>query len=185
MSQARGGAEEHTDTKPDGYSAHADGEAEGEYTHGSASSMIKVSKSLTNVIGHVHPDSAQISPEMTHSPQQNGSGRATPRTTANNYTAYGTPQRGPQQLPSSNLYNVMSNDGRAPNGEGYQQQGYAAPQYPAMNGIPPSSNKRMREDDNEDQYARQMNSPGGGIKRQRTDGVPRPISQPHSVKPVR
>ncbi|KAJ8605040.1 hypothetical protein MRB53_041552 [Persea americana] len=171
MSQARGGAEnEHTDTKPDGYSAHADGEQEGEYTHGSASSMIKASKSLTKAVGHVvHADSTQISPEMTHSPQQNGSGRATPRT-ANNYANYSTPQRGQQQLPSSNLYNVMSNDARAQNGsESYQPQSYPAPQYPAMNGIPPSSNKRMREDDNEDQYARQLSSPGGGIKRQRTD----------------
>lgn len=121
---------------------------------------------------------------MTHSPQQNGSGRATPRTTTASYTGYGTPQRG--QLPSSNLYNVMSNDNRTTNGaEGYPSQNYQSQQYPSMNGI--SGTKRMREvEDSDEQFAR-MGSPGANLKRQRTDGgnVSRPISQPHSVKPVR
>lgn len=122
-------------------------------------------------------DPSHISPEMNNSPQQTGSGRATPRTAAN-YSGYSTPQRG-AQLPSSNLYNVMSNDARAgaPNGaEQYPQQAYAVQQYTAMNGAP-GSNKRGRESDDEP-YA-------NGIKRSRTEGAPggaRPIAQPHSIK---
>jgi len=125
---------------------------------------------------------------MTHSPHQNGSGRATPRTTST-YTGYSTPQRA-AQLPSSNLNYVMSNDARA----GAQQNGadsYAAqaayhhPQYPSMNGGATPSNKRGREDDDQvDAYGRPMSAGGDqGLKRQRTDpGAVRPISQPHSVK---
>ncbi|QIW98758.1 hypothetical protein AMS68_004276 [Peltaster fructicola] len=166
--QARAGAEnDHADSKTDGYPNHADGETD----------------------GPAHHDPTHISTEMTSSPQQNGSGRATPRTTT--YGEYATPQRG-AQLPSSNLYNVMSNDGRSTNGaESYAPQSYQPPQshYPSsMNGLS-NSNKRVREvDDSEDQYGRGMNSPGGGLKRQRTDGAAlnsRPISHPPPVKPVR
>jgi len=166
---ARAGAEnEHPDGKAhDGYGGHqdAEGEHEGEYTH----------------TRPLHSDPSHVSPEMTHSPHQNGSGRATPRT-ANPYPGYTTPQRG-AQLPSSNLAYVMSNDARggAPNGQetyapqpGYQQQ----QQYPSMNGAPPS-NKRMREvDDEQDQFGRPLSAGADGYKKQRTDPASRPISQP-------
>lgn len=165
--QARAGAEnDHGDSKTDGYANHADGETE----------------------GAGHHDSAHMQSQMADSPQQNGSGRATPRTT-NTYAGYTTPQRA-AQLPSSNLYNVMSNDGRSQNGpDSYSSQGYQPqqPHYPSMNGLS-NSNKRVREvDDSEDHYARSMSSPGGGLKRQRTDGSMnnRPISHPPPVKPVR
>lgn len=178
------------------YPGHSDdAEHEGEYTHTSAS--YGAARRLDTLIsdtpaGPVHSDPSHISPEMTHSPQRNGSGRATPRTatTASGYTGYATPQRA-AQLPSSNLYNVMSNDARANGPESYpSQQGYQPQQqahYPSMNGMS-SSQKRVRDvDDNEDQYGRPMNSPGG-LKRQRTDGSnmgARPTSKPQSVKPVR
>lgn len=193
---ARAGAEQHSeDSKAhDGYSGQsrehasgedAEGEHEGEYTHTSASygaHRAPYSYNPNATPGSMR-DQSHVSPEMTHSPHQNGSGRATPRT-ANNYNGYSTPQR--TQLPSSNLYNVMSDTGAgAQNGtESYSaHSGYSAQQYPSMNGAPPS-NKRVREmDDQEDPYGR-PNSAGGenGLKRQRTIGeADRPMSQPRSV----
>ena len=185
---ARAGAEnEHSDGKAhDGYGGHqdAEGEHEGEYTHTSASYGARrpsYSYKPNPAPGPLHSDPSHVSPEMTHSPHQNGSGRATPRT-ANPYPGYTTPQRG-AQLPSSNLAYVMSNDARggAPNGQetyapqpGYQQQ----QQYPSMNGAPPS-NKRMREvDDEQDQFGRPLSAGADGYKKQRTDPASRPISQP-------
>ncbi|KAK5115785.1 hypothetical protein LTR62_000874 [Meristemomyces frigidus] len=176
----------------DGYGTQPNGdvEHESEYTHTSASDRGRrpsYSYKPNHAPGTIHSDPSHMSPEMTHSPHQNGgSGRATPRTTGA-YQGYSTPQRA-SQLPSSNLYNVMSNDTRAgaPIGaEQYssQQPAYQAPQYPSMNGAP-QSNKRMREDDDEDQYHGAMSAGGdSGLKRQRTDpGMGRPMSQPQSVK---
>lgn len=190
---ARAGAEsEHADSKPhDGFGGQQDAEAEheGEYTHASAfhGAGPLYSHEPNTASGPVHSDPSHISPEMTHSPHQNGSGRATPRTTGTYTGGYNTPQRA-SQLPSSNLNYVMSNDTRAgaqQNGtDSYAQGGYQPQQYPSMNGGPPS-NKRMREvDDQEDPYGRPTSAGGDpGLKRQRTDsGAVRPISQPHSVK---
>ncbi|EME42179.1 hypothetical protein DOTSEDRAFT_45737 [Dothistroma septosporum NZE10] len=185
---ARAGAEnDHPDHKVGGYGGQqdAEGEHEGEYTHTSASygaRRLSYNYKPNPAPGPLHQDSSHVSPEMTHSPHQNGSGRATPRTT-NPYTGYNnTPQR-QNQLPSSNLNYVMSSDARAgaPNGQEYAQQAYQpAPQYPAMNGI-----KRGREDDDQvDPYGR-PSSALGEHKRQRTDPgamSARPISQPHSIK---
>jgi len=188
----RAGAEhDHVDSKShDGYANHhdVDGEHEGEYTHTSASygaTQSSYNYRPNTAPGPAHSDQSHVSPEMTHSPHQNGSGRATPRT-ATTYTAYSTPQRA-SQLPSSNLNYVMSNDARAgaQNGtESYTpQSGYQLQQYPSMNGGPPS-NKRMREvDDHDDPYGRPMSAGGdAGLKRQRTDPGVRPISQPQGVK---
>ena len=185
---ARAGAENdhHEGKVHDGYGGHqdAEGEHEGEYTHTSASygaRQASYSYKPNPVPGPLHSDPAHVSPEMTHSPHQNGSGRATPRTT-NPYPGYTTPQRA-SQLPSSNLSYVMSNDARAgaPNGqEQYATAGaYPPQQYPAMNGAPPPSNKRMREvDDEQDPYGRPLSAGADGLKRQRTDPGARPISQP-------
>lgn len=165
---ARAGAEnEHPDVKShDGYGHQPDADGDHE--------------------GPLHSDPSHISPEMTHSPHQNGSGRATPRTTTT-YAGYSTPQR-PSQLPSSNLNYVMSNDARAgaqQNGtETYSAQaGYPTQQYPSMNGAS-TSNKRMREDEDQiDPYGRPLSAGGDPtLKRQRTDPGVRPISQPHSIK---
>lgn len=189
---ARAGAEtEHQDHKShDAYSSQHEGEGEheGEYTHTSTSYGARKASyaGLPNApLGQLHSDPSHISPEMNHSPHQNGSGRATPRTTAT-YPGYSTPQR--SQLPASNLYNVISNDARAgaPNGaDAYQAQGYGA-QYPSMNGVPPS-NKRGRDVDDEDHYGRPLSA--NGIKRARTDtgavAPPRPMPQQQPVKPIR
>lgn len=129
--------------------------------------------------GSIPGDHPHLSPEMTGSPHQNGSGRATPRTATTGQTqwtsGYPTPQRGP--APSSNLYNVMS-DTRTTNGnappEAYQPPG-GVPQYPsqayaASNGVP-TSNKRGREDDDQDPYGRPGSVQGDdidGLKRRKT-----------------
>ena len=188
---ARAGAEhEHHDSKGHpGYGSQqdADGEHEGEYTHQSASydgRRPSYSYKPNPASGPIHSDSSHVSPELTQSPHQNGSGRATPRTT-NPYGAYAnTPQRA-TQLPSSNLsYGMNDTRGGAPNGtEPYPQQGgYQTPHYPSMNGAP-GSNKRMRElDDEQEPYGRPNSSGDSGLKRQRTDPGSRPIAQPHSVK---
>nr|POE93427.1 cell pattern formation-associated protein stua [Quercus suber] len=178
---------EHPDTKgPDGYGSQqdAEGEHEGEYTHTSASYDARPpmhSYPPNATTGPGHADQSHISPKMTHSPHQNGSGRATPRTT-NTYTGYSTPQRA-SQLPSSNLNYVMSTDSRAGapqqngNTESYTAGGYQAQPYPSMNGGPPPTNKRMRDDEPEDPYGRAGTDQS--LKRQRTDpGAVRPISQP-------
>nr|POE51150.1 cell pattern formation-associated protein stua [Quercus suber] len=178
---------EHPEAKaPDGYGSQQDveGEHEGEYTHSSASYDARPpahSYPPNAPTGSGHADQSHISPKMTHSPHQNGSGRATPRTT-NTYTGYSTPQRA-SQLPSSNLNYVMSTDTRAgapqQNGttEPYTAGGYPPQQYPSMNGSAPTSNKRTRDDEAEDSYAH--NGTDQGVKRQRTDpGAVRPISQP-------
>ncbi|KAI7345556.1 Cell pattern formation-associated protein, partial [Hortaea werneckii] len=190
---ARAGAEnEHLENKArDGYAVQqdAEGEHEGEYTHTSASfgaRRFSYNYNPNGALGPVHSDQHHVPPEMTHSPHQNGSGRATPRTAAP-YAAYtSTPQRA-SHLPSSNLNYVMSTDARA----GAQQNGtdpYAPqvayqppPQYPPITSLPPST-KRGREDDSEDPYGRPM-SAGGDLKRQRTDsGAMRSMSQAQPVK---
>jgi enhanced filamentous growth protein 1 len=189
---ARAGAEnEHPDHKAHpGYPGHheAEGEHEGEYTHTSASYGARrpsYSYKPNPAPGPIHSDPSHVSPEMTHSPHQNGSGRATPRTT-NPYTGYTTTPQRAAQLPSSNLSYGISSDTRAGASNGAEsypsQAAYQTPQYPSMNGAPPS-NKRMREiDDQEDAYGRPNSAGAEGLKRQRTDPGSRPISQPQSLK---
>jgi len=191
---ARAGAEnEHHDSKSHpGYAGQqdAEGEHEGEYTHTSASYDARrpsYSYKPNGASGPIHSDPSHVSPELTHSPHQNGSGRATPRT-ANPYGGYATTPQRAAQLPSSNLSYGMNNDtrGGAPNGaESYPQQGayqQQQPHYPSMNGAP-TSNKRMREiDDEQEPYGRPVSSGENGLKRQRTDPGSRPIAQPHAVK---
>ena len=67
--------------------------------------------------GSMHPDHGQLSPEMTGSPHQNGSGRVTPRTSSGSQwpTGYNTPPRSTQ---ASNLYNIV-NDVRGSVGNGH------------------------------------------------------------------
>lgn len=168
---------------------HATGEEEGdhdnenEYTHTNAPynpNRASYAYSSNPAPGPIHGDHPHLSPEMTGSPHQNGSGRATPRTTATGQTqwnsGYPTPQR--QQAPSSNLYSVMSDtrgattNGNAPP-ESYQAPGavaqYPSQAYAATNGVA-ASNKRGRDED-EDPYARPDSVQGDdmdGLKRRKT-----------------
>ncbi|ORY57301.1 uncharacterized protein BCR38DRAFT_461431 [Pseudomassariella vexata] len=122
---------------------------------------------------------AHLSPEMTGSPShQAGSGRATPRTAAPpqpyyaQQAGYNTPPRVPP--PSSNLYNVMSNDrssNGAPGGDVYGSQNEMG--QPMQNGYQPVMNgasgamKRGRDD--EDELPR-PSSGGFDLKRRKTMG---------------
>ncbi|KAH8712244.1 hypothetical protein GQ44DRAFT_410335 [Phaeosphaeriaceae sp. PMI808] len=126
----------------------------------------------------IHPDHPHLSPEMTGSPHQNGSGRATPRTATTGQaqwnSGYQTPQR---QAPSSNLYNVMSDPRGAPNGsaphDAYPGPGgvpqYASQGYPPTNGVN-GTGKRGRDDDDEDPYRPDsvQGDDMGGMKRRKT-----------------
>ncbi|KAF2835618.1 cell pattern formation-associated protein stuA [Patellaria atrata CBS 101060] len=164
----------------------ADHEHEPDYTHSAAPYTANRSYTYPNATAtSLHAEHPHLSPEMTGSPHQNGSGRATPRTTVTAggqwSTGYSTPQRG-QQPPSSNLYSVMSdNRGATTNGnaapDSYSappvQSAYPSQAYPTPNGLPPS-NKRVRElDDDEDPYGRSGGrGPAGedieGLKRRKT-----------------
>lgn len=159
-----------------------EGENDHEYTHttaqynGNRAPYAYNSNAAPGPIPGEHP---HLSPEMTGSPHQNGSGRATPRTTTTGQTAwnggYPTPQR--QTGPSSNLYSVMS-DTRATNGnpppESYPPSG-AVPQYPSQgyataNGVS-ATGKRGREDEDQDPYGRPGSVQGDdidGLKRRKT-----------------
>ncbi|KAF2102033.1 apses-domain-containing protein, partial [Rhizodiscina lignyota] len=121
--------------------------------------------------GAIHGEPQHMSPELASSPHQNGSGRATPRTTATSQTQwsgqYGTPQRA---APASNLYNVMDNRGAPVNGAdpGYPTAGYPSQAYAAANGG--SSVKRGREDDDQDYRPDSRDTDDiKGLKRRKTD----------------
>ncbi|KAI2787822.1 Cell pattern formation-associated protein stuA [Penicillium oxalicum] len=96
---------------------------------------------------------SQLTPEMTGSPQQNGSGRMTPRTSISGpaphwASGYNTPPR-PPLAPS--LYNAVSDTRGTPANGGsdpYSMASASAPVYStAMGGSMGSGNKRMRDDD--------------------------------------
>ncbi|KAK4230250.1 cell pattern formation-associated protein stuA [Podospora fimiseda] len=150
---------------PSGQDEEAEHEHDGgEYTHdsgayndnrGSYNYSAPPVASLPNEHSH-------LSPEISGSPHQSASGRATPRTAPapqSYYTqpGYNTPPRVSQN--SSSLYNVISNErsgSNGPNGaEVYPSQndmnsmsnGYAS-QPPVLNGGAPSM-KRSRDDDDE------------------------------------
>lgn len=156
-------------------------EHEAEYTHdsGAFDANRTAYNYNTSQVAPLQGDH-HLSPEMTGSPNhQAGSGRATPRTAAPPAPYY-TPQTGystpPRVQPSSNLYNVMSNDrgptNGAPGGDVYgsqndmganhMQAGYAP--APILNGAP-APLKRGRED--EEDLSR---PPSGGmeLKRRKT-----------------
>ena len=156
-----------------------DHEHDNEYTHSNASyngSRGPYGYAPNGNAGGLHPEHPHLSPEMNGSPHQNGSGRATPRTTTTSQTqwnsGYPTPQR--QGPPSSNLYNVMSDPRGAPNGnaphDAYPGPG-AVPQY-ASQGYPPANGnaKRGRDDDDEDPYRPDsvQSDDMGGMKRRKT-----------------
>ncbi|KAF1963769.1 apses-domain-containing protein [Byssothecium circinans] len=155
-------------------------ENEHEYTHSNApynGGRAPYAYGSNPAPGSITGEHPHLSPEMTGSPHQNGSGRATPRTAATGQTqwnaGYPTPQR--QSAPSSNLYSVMS-DNRSTNGNG-ASDGYSQPpsQYSSQGYAPPNgvaaSGKRGRDDDEQDPYGRPGSVQGDdidGLKRRKT-----------------
>ncbi|RDL37862.1 DNA-binding of Mlu1-box binding protein MBP1 [Venustampulla echinocandica] len=205
LARAPGSESEHHESKDSngmlhnqlqGQVGHVQGEEEAEhehdaeYTHDNSSNYdaTRASYNYANgpAVGSLPGEHAHLSPEMTGSPNNPASGRATPRTAAapqpyyaQQQGGYSTPPRVPQP-PSSNLYNVMSSERGTANGNSsgdvYGSQsdlgnpipnGYAA-QQPVMNGAP-TSNKRGRDDD--DDARPSSRGPGGdvdGLKRRKT-----------------
>lgn len=146
-----------------GVEEEADHEHDGEYTHDSGA--YDTNRGPYNYsappVPSLQNDHSHLSPEMSGSPHQAGSGRATPRTAApQSYYAsqgYNTPPRVGQT--SSNLYSVMSNERGSANGTSANdvyasqadmgssmQNGYST-QPPVLNGVPPM--KRGRDDDDD------------------------------------
>lgn len=119
-------------------------EQESEYTHTAA----PYNPNRNSYSYQPNPSAVRVPEDLTSSPHQNGSGRATPRTTDPHWQSnYGAPQA---QAPASNVYSVM--EPRATNGDSYS--------YPStyVNGNVPS-NKRGRDEDEEVDE---------GLKRQKT-----------------
>ena len=103
-------------------------------------------------VGSLTGEHSQLTPEMTGSPQQNGSGRMTPRTSGGPpphwASGYNTPPRPPA---ATTLYNAVSDTRGTPaNGasDPYSMASTSTPVYSTtLNGSLGSGSKRMREDD--------------------------------------
>lgn len=104
-------------------------------------------------VGSINGEHSQLTPEMTGSPQQNGSGRMTPRTSVSGpaphwASGYNTP---PRPAAATTLYNAVSDTRGTPaNGasDPYSMASTSTPVYSTtMNGNMGSGNKRMRDDD--------------------------------------
>ena len=191
-SLASGREGEHIDQKNDAYahgqgndtSAHGTGEEEADHEHDTDypqdnnaaynSNRASYGYNAASNLGPLHGEHAQISPEMNGSPShQNGSGRITPRNSTGSQSqwtsGYHTP---PRAAPSSNLYNVMSDTrSSVPNGTTTGTETYASGSLQSsyvpshVNGSTPS-NKRLRDDDADDQ-ARGDSDDVNGLKRQK------------------
>lgn len=171
---------EHGDHKAEGYThsqgnevvGHGTGEEEAEHEHDSeyphennAAAYNTNRGTYSNYnstpnLGSLPGEHPHLSPEMSGSPpHQNGSGRVTPRTSAGSQqwpAGYHTP---PRTAASSNQYSSI-NDARAGVSNGTSgTETYPPGSLPAsyaplhVNGTP-SSNKRMREDEDQDHQSR-------------------------------
>lgn len=148
-------------------------EADNEYTHTNASYSTSRS-TYSYPSGPVQ--SEHLSPEMTGSPHQNGSGRATPRSSTAGQPQWSTGYSSQRPAaPSTNLMHVMSNDPRAgANGSGAHDAyvppvlGYPSQAY-ANNG---ASNKRGRDDDDDQDYGRPSSREADDLSLKRRKTMP-------------
>lgn len=162
----------------------AEHEHDAEYTHDSGA--YDANRGSYNYsappVASLPNDHSHISPEISGSPHQAGSGRATPRTAAApqsyySQQGYHTPPPRVGQQPSS-LYSVMSSDRGTANGapgndvygnqadmSGSLQNGYA-PQPPVMNGN--SSGLKRGRDDEDDRPSSGGAGMGLDLKRRKT-----------------
>lgn len=146
-----------------GTEEEADHEHDGEYTHDSgAYDTNRGSYNYNATQATLSTDHSHISPELSGSPHQTGSGRATPRTAASQtyYTQQGYSTQPRLGQSSSNVYNVIRNERGTANGTsgtdvygsqgdmtGSLQNGYGT-QQSVLNGGP--TLKRGRDDDEDD-----------------------------------
>lgn len=143
----------------------ADHEHDTDYSHDNSNSYTSnraaYSYNTATSLGSLQGEHPHLSPEMTGSPsQQNGSGRVTPRNSTGSQAQWTAGhQTPPRAAYSSNAYNPISDArGSLSNGtsnvnaygSGSIQPAYAPAQ---LNGTTPS-NKRMREDDDQDYGSR-------------------------------
>jgi enhanced filamentous growth protein 1 len=138
-------------------------------------------------VGTVQSDHAHLSPEMTGSPHQSGSGRATPRGSNGTHQWQHGYQTPPRAAPSSNLYNVMSDSRGAngtPAGDPYASN-YASA---SLNGAS-TSTKRAREDENDSGRPDSRNMESGfDLKRRKTirqDAMGVPMGQMSSLQGIK
>lgn len=172
---------EHGDQKSDSYShnpanehvSHGTGEEEAEHEHdaeyahdsnNAGYSGNRGSYSAYNSgppLGSLHGEHPHLSPEMTGSPsQQNGSGRATPRTAAGGQPQWAPGYHSPPRaVPSSSHYNVISETRASVSNGGSAADTYSSAPLPStyapshLNGTN-SSGKRMREEEEPDHQSR-------------------------------
>ncbi|KAK0614081.1 hypothetical protein B0T14DRAFT_438610 [Immersiella caudata] len=180
----------------------AEHEHDAEYTHDSGA--YDANRGSYNYsappVASLPNDHSHISPEISGSPHQAGSGRATPRTAAAPQAYYSQqgyhtpPPRVGQQ--SSNLYSVMSNDRGSTNGapgndvygnqgdmSGSLQNGYA-PQ-PPVNGN--SGGLKRGRDDEEDRPSSGGGGMGLDMKRRKTmldSSIPSPTYNAPMAQPA-
>ncbi|KAL4880478.1 hypothetical protein BJY04DRAFT_78825 [Aspergillus karnatakaensis] len=153
-----GHAEEAADVKTERYTQStghgaAETEQEPEYVqHDNGYNTGRSSYYTTNPsVGGLAGDHSQLTPDMTGSPQQNGSGRMTPRTSgaapqwASGYT---TP---PRPNAAGSLYNIVSDTRGTSATNGTASDNYSVSSNPGYTGLNGSlgSNKRMRDDDDD------------------------------------
>jgi protein SOK2 len=163
-----------TDPHDHGHSQGHDGDhPENGYTHAS-SAPYGANQGQYGYPGSAHP---HLSPEMTGSPHQSGSGRGTPRTMPSSQQQWNPDyQTPPRPGTSSNVYNVMGNTSSStgPSSGG----NYPSSAYSATGTLP--SKKRGREDDDQDRPSSRDYE--YGAKRQNTgrqDTFGMPLSAPH------
>lgn len=170
---------------PDLGEEEADHEADSEYTHTTApyagprpSYSYNPNQATAGAAAPLKSEVPGVPDEIASSPHQNGSGRATPRTTTAAaapsawQATYSTPQRNAAAAPaSSSLYNVVD----AANGDAYAM--HSSGSFP--NGI--TGSKRARDlDDDEDEAAKRQKteSEGGPVMPAFNAGRPR-AAMPH------
>ncbi len=173
-----------TDTETD---HHHDNSYMGPGASGYSGNRTQYAYNPPSSVGTVQSDHAHLSPDMTGSPHQNGSDRATPRGTSGAHQWQQGYQTPPRAAPSSNLYSVMS-DSRGANGTPTGDHYASSYNTQSLNGAS-TSTKRAREDDSDASRpeSRGMES-GFDLKRRKTirqDAMGVPMGQMASLQGIK
>lgn len=129
------------DHKPD-FSAHSGSEANDHHENGYMSSNGTYGSARPEYAYSAAQGHQQLSPEMTSSPHQAGSGRGTPRTLPGGQPQWGGEYRTPPQSNPGSMYNPAG-DSRSSNPSGSVDNYASAGYNPSL--------KRRRDDDEQDQ----------------------------------
>lgn len=124
------------------------------------------------------PGHQQLSPEMTSSPHQAGSGRGTPRTMPPGQPQWGGEYRTPPQTNGSNMYTTANGDARGTH-PAASLNGYSSYQQPSL--------KRRRDDEDDVRPAsRDTYHTGYDPKRQKMDAGPSgPFGMPLPMQAIK